>query len=134
MARLRALGDLRCHMLAHQSSHREDAGAAVPTRPGGPTDLGEGASAGAHGGGDGLVVDDVTVADDHGIPLWSRQPPQARSGVGEAYLTRLFPTVSTLRRPLPQGGTGGVVHVSRTASGGGEPRPQPVGREAVRRA
>jgi hypothetical protein len=69
MARLRVLGDLGCHMLAHQSSHREDAGTAVPTRTRGPAHLGEGARAGADGRGDGLVVDDVTVADDHGIPL-----------------------------------------------------------------
>jgi hypothetical protein len=56
-------------MLAHQSSHREHARAAVPPCPGGPAHLGEGACAGTDGGRDGLVVDDVAVADDHGIPL-----------------------------------------------------------------
>ena len=61
-------------MLAHQSSHREDAGPAVPTRPGRPADLGEGARTGTDGRGDGLVVDDVTVADDHGIPLCLGSP------------------------------------------------------------
>ena len=63
-------------MLAHQSSHREDTGAAVPTRPGGPADLGEGARAGADSGRNGLVVDDVTVTDDHGIPLVVSADPE----------------------------------------------------------
>ena len=63
-------------MLAHQPSHREDAGPAVPTRPGRPADLGEGARTGTDGRGDGLVVDDVTVADDHGIPLVWWWPPE----------------------------------------------------------
>ena len=64
-------------MLAHQSSHREDAGAAVAPRTGGPADLGEGARAGVDGGGDGRVVDDVAVADDHGIPLVVSAAPGA---------------------------------------------------------
>ena len=66
-------------MLAHQSSHREDAGAAVPTRPGGPADLGECARTGADGGRNGLVVDDVTVTDDHGIPLVVSAVPEAEA-------------------------------------------------------
>jgi hypothetical protein len=56
-------------MLAHQSSHREDAGATVPTRTGGAADLGEGARAGVDRRSDGRVVDDVAVTDDHGIPF-----------------------------------------------------------------
>jgi hypothetical protein len=56
-------------MLAHQSSHREDAGPAVAAGSGGSADLGEGARAGVDGRGDGSVVDDVAVTDDHGIPL-----------------------------------------------------------------
>jgi hypothetical protein len=68
-------------MLAHQSSHREHARAAVPPCAGGPADLREGARTGTDGGRDGLVVDDVTVADDHGIPLVGSRATGTRSKV-----------------------------------------------------
>src|SRR5512139_1355870 len=69
MGRLRALGNLGCHMLAHQASHREDAGATVTARAGGPAHLGQGARTGVDGRRDGRVVDHVAVTDDHGIPF-----------------------------------------------------------------
>jgi len=65
-------------MLAHQSSHREDAGPAVAAGTGGPADLGEGARAGVDRCGDGRVVDDVAVTDDHGFPLVSAIPRAQR--------------------------------------------------------
>ena len=90
--------DLWCHMLAHQSSHREDAGPAVAAGTGGPAHLGEGARAGIDGRGDGLVVDDVTVADDHGIPLVCRRTPEPRR-CRRGLPNQIVPAPAQLARP-----------------------------------
>jgi hypothetical protein len=72
-------------MVAHQPSHREDAGAAVPAGSRGPAHLGEGARTGIEGRRDGGVVDHVAVADDHGNPFLVSVAPRSR--VAEVRLT-----------------------------------------------
>jgi hypothetical protein len=64
---LRRQGSDGVLMLAQQSLEREDAPAAVFPCPGGPAQPGQRPCPGVDRAHDCLVVDDPTVADDHGF-------------------------------------------------------------------